>query len=191
MNKEEFKKCMDYLEQHRDEIVKINEEAKIREEKEFEELLKQIEGTDKETLEGLAQEKSKSEVIKEKPEVSFGDNLVLYKLKDMDISLTFDDIGFKLFNTEFLKSEYDQEMIIYKSGKTKYLAKRCVEGKINDFFHRWLMIKEIHKFALDNSISNKFDIVVHHKNGNSLDNRKSNLQVMTKNEHLKIHHRVC
>ena len=33
------------------------------------------------------------------------------------------------------------------------------------------------------------DEVVHHKNGNKLDNRKSNLEVMSKSEHYKIHNK--
>lgn len=32
------------------------------------------------------------------------------------------------------------------------------------------------------------DEVVHHKDGNKLNNKKQNLEVMTKSEHYKIHH---
>lgn len=31
------------------------------------------------------------------------------------------------------------------------------------------------------------DEIVHHKDGNKLNNRKNNLQVMTRNEHYRIH----
>jgi len=179
MNKEEFKKCMDYLEQHRDEIIKDNEEARVYQEVEQ----KRQEMEPSRLKELIIKKRQKAKVIKEKSEIFFGDDLVLYALKDTE--LFFDNISFDLFNTEFLKE--GEELII---TDCQYLAKREKEdnGKRIIYFHRWLMSKELQKFA--SSISNNFEIVVHHMNEDTLDNRKSNLQIMTKEEHLKIHHRV-
>ena len=61
---------------------------------------------------------------------------------------------------------------------TKYKAIK-VDGVKHDY-HRWLMEKELGRKL--NS-----DEVVHHKNGDPLDNTIDNLQVMTRSEHAKLH----
>lgn len=51
----------------------------------------------------------------------------------------------------------------------------------NRLVHRHIAAKHVVKRRL------KFGEVVHHKNGNKLDNRISNLQVMTWDAHNKLH----
>ena len=63
---------------------------------------------------------------------------------------------------------------------TDSYRKIMVEGK---------KIKE-HRAIIEKRIGRKLSIheIVHHKNGNKKDNRLSNLQIMTTEEHTSLHH---
>ena len=65
---------------------------------------------------------------------------------------------------------------------TKYKAVK--RGDVKYDYHRLLM-EQILGRKLD------FDEVVHHINGNSLDNDPSNLMVMTRAEHTRLHQTGC
>lgn len=49
-----------------------------------------------------------------------------------------------------------------------------------------------HRYLIEQHLGRKLttDEVVHHKNGNKLDNRIGNLEVMTKSEHARLHNQV-
>lgn len=49
-------------------------------------------------------------------------------------------------------------------------------------YHRYVVEKHIGRILTE-------DEIVHHINHNKLDNRIENLQVMTRSEHMKLHHR--
>lgn len=63
-------------------------------------------------------------------------------------------------------------------GKYPYKA-IVVDGKKHDY-HRWLMEQEIGR-KLD------FNEIVHHSNEDKLDNDPSNLKLMSRSEHAKLH----
>lgn len=48
---------------------------------------------------------------------------------------------------------------------------------------------EVHRLQVETAIGRKlsFNEVVHHKNGNKLDNRPENLEIMTRAEHSRLH----
>lgn len=62
---------------------------------------------------------------------------------------------------------------------------RLKNNKIQ-YFHRWLMDKEILDFAWQKNLI-PYQVVVHHVNGNKNDNRIKNLQVMTSSAHYEHH----
>ena len=63
-------------------------------------------------------------------------------------------------------------------GKSKYKAIK-VDGVKHDY-HRWLMEQALGR-ELD------FNEIVHHKNENKLDNDLTNLEILTRSEHAKMH----
>jgi len=69
-------------------------------------------------------------------------------------------------------------MIIYKNKNTGYLQ-TIVSGKVNG----------LHRFVMEEFLGRKLkkSEIVHHKNGNKVDNRIENLEVMTNTEHGKLH----
>ena len=91
-----------------------------------------------------------------------------------------------LFEREFNTPEYT--LIITYSKGDYYLARENKETGHIDWFHRWLMSKEVDDFCIRNNC--KVDNVkVHHIYRNTWDNRKAHLKVMTKKEHDRIHGR--
>jgi hypothetical protein len=166
-------------------IPEIKQEHKIREIKE---------SKFKRDLQYLKENKDK--IIKEKKEnelrvvPSDSPNLCYIRFKNKLFS--FDKEGFDLLQEEFNQEPYE---LIIKKEKTKnggeafYLARENKNtGKI-DFFHRWIMRKEIEDFCLEYNCKQE-EVVVHHKNFNPIFNEKDNLQVITITEHNKIHNRI-
>lgn len=76
--------------------------------------------------------------------------------------------------------------LITKNG---YLARIDKITKKIEYFHRFLMNEEINTFAnvADYTLN---EVHVHHQNENICDNRKSNLTIMSKEEHREHHHEV-
>ncbi len=70
-----------------------------------------------------------------------------------------------------------------KEGYVQHYNPKSPDARENGYspVHRDVARKKI-KRAL------REDEVVHHKDGNKLNNKKRNLEVMTKSEHYRIHH---
>lgn len=133
----------------------------------------------------------KEESVGGAEEVSHINGRVSYKRSFNEF--LFDEEGFILFERKFNIKDHKLIILSKKNGTHhyNYLARRETDRfdkSFITFFHRWLMEKEIFNFSIEHNISNS-EIVVHHINFNSSDNRIENLQVMTKEEHNKIHSR--
>lgn len=97
----------------------------------------------------------------------------------------FDEEGIKKFKEEFYISPYKLS-IEYKKNYF-YLVRVYPNGYI-EYFHSWFMMPEKEEFREKNHLD-KWDVVVHHKKVNPWNNRRENLQVMTRTEHDILHHR--
>ena len=160
----------------------------------FQELIKNIEKNrkslilEKEKREKIRRERKKKFSKKVEINVDIFDDRVEYFFGD--ILFIFDPEGYDLFEEKF--NTFRSKIIVYKGKKDNsegYLSK-LIPGLHKPLgFHRWLMSEEIEKFAKENNISNTKEIHVHHIDGNTTNNRKENLQVMTKKTHRKLHYK--
>ena len=73
---------------------------------------------------------------------------------------------------------------ITKEGYEQHYNPKSPDARENGYapVHRDIVRKKIKRDIKSNE-------VVHHKDGNKLNNRKSNLTVITKSEHFKIHNK--
>lgn len=71
----------------------------------------------------------------------------------------------------------------WRIGKQGYIIGRVWEDGQSVFYryHRWLLEQHLGRKLLPSE-------VVHHKNGNKLDNRIENLKIMENGSHVKMHH---
>lgn len=91
--------------------------------------------------------------------------------------LIFDEITYKLF--EDFSDIFNQYNIIIYNG---YLARQYGDIDKIEYFHRF-----IHNIYFK-SYGKNFEI--HHINKNKLDNRFTNLRILTKEEHKKFHKKM-
>ncbi len=134
-------------------------------------------------------ETDKDKIIKEKEEEGIKDlgrGEDGYWIQINKKLFLFDKEGYDLFKEEFNMRGFN---IIIASFKDDYLARENIHNEKIEFFHRFLMNKEVEDFCLDNNCT-KNKAIVHHKNFNTCNNRRDNLQVMGEEEHNKIHNRV-
>ncbi len=158
--------------------VKTKEPEQIYEKKDqkFSQLIKNIE----ENRDSIIKEKQENEL---KVIPSDLDGVCLSLKKKLFL---LDNEGFELFREKFNLPEYT--LFISYSKKGYYLARRNNETDKEEFFHRFLMKKEIEDFQLERGCLFE-EIVVHHDNFEEWDDRKENLKIMTKEEHDILHNR--
>lgn len=181
MDKSEFNNLINILENDRERIIKEQKAHSERRKKEHDELWRDI----MDIIHSPPKEDTNIEILQGKPQVQINDEGV-FCIWNKDIFL-FDKEGYNLFNQKFNQVLYDFVKVNTKSGKYLAMIKKGENALI--FFHRWLMENEIFNFAFENNISDKYEIVVHHKNFNPSLNNRENLQVMTREEHNKLHNR--
>jgi len=133
-------------------------------------------------------EENRGEVIKHqeegKPKMYYGDEISILEFQGEKFG--FDQESLDFYNEEFNKKGYTIIKVPSKNGS--YLARENNEtGKIS-YFHISLMEKEIEDFCFENKCDRK-EVVVHHKKFNPSINMRKDLQVMTENEHNKLHNR--
>lgn len=73
-----------------------------------------------------------------------------------------------------------------REGKHLY-AVRCIGGYCSHKIYMHRMIMRL-RDGTDNAMSGE-DLVVHHKNGNTLDNRKANMEILSRSSHTKTHNK--
>lgn len=77
-----------------------------------------------------------------------------------------------------------------RPGEAERRRARDGEGTVLTVGYRWHHAKGLeHRTVIERTLGRKLrtDECVHHKNGNKLDNRPENLEVMTRSEHMKHH----
>lgn len=128
-------------------------------------------------------DKKRDSIIKDqesrKPKIKEYSDRIEYTFEGK--TFTFCKEGYKLFEEDFC--DEDSYKIIVDNN---YLAR---ENKINEgknYFHRWLMKDEVEDLKNKNKCSYE-DIQVHHKDSTTTNNKKDNLQPLTKKEHRKLH----
>jgi hypothetical protein len=161
----------------------------------FQELMKNLEENkgaiilEKARVEKRKIDKRKKYAKKIKIDVDIFDDRVEYFIGNT--IFTFDREGYDLFEAKF--DTFRSKIIVYKGEETSsegYLCRLLPGLKKPLSFHRWLMLKEIEKFAKENDIEDLRTIHVHHKDLDTTNNRKNNLQVMTKEAHRKLHNEL-
>ncbi len=127
--------------------------------------------------------KGREAIIKEggknTPKFEVGDNEVKCNFKGKTFLL--DKKGYEFFYREFVINGG-------LSIKNDYLAIDNPANKYILFFHRRFMRIEIEDFCSENNCEGK-DVVVHHRDFTTTNNKKENLKVMFEHEHKKLHHR--
>ncbi len=116
---------------------------------------------------------------KNTPKFEVGDNEVKCNFKGKTFLL--DKKGYEFFYKEFVINGG-------LSIKNDYLAIDNPANKYILFFHRRFMRIEIEDFCKENNCEGK-DVVVHHRDFTTTNNKKENLKVMFEHEHKKLHHR--
>lgn len=135
-------------------------------------------------------EKNREQIIKEEKENKL--KIIPFENgKDICISLNkklfvIDKEDYNIFEDEFNLSEYT--LSVHYSENGYYLVRINEHTGKEDFLHRFLMQKEIEDYCLENDYEEK-EVVVHHKNFYEWNNKRENLQIMSKKEHNKLHHR--
>lgn len=76
-------------------------------------------------------------------------------------------------------------------GEKHFRWKGAKKKKPNSFIYKFRGGKYEHRYIMEQCIGRKLtsDEVVHHINGDPLDNRLDNLQVMSRAEHTKLHYK--
>lgn len=83
--------------------------------------------------------------------------------------------------TDFTATHKGEKSPVYKNGHINTQGYRVIKRNGRYYKeHRWVMMQAIGRNL-------RKDEDVHHKNGNKLDNRLANLQLLTKSEHSKLH----
>lgn len=155
-------------------------------------VVKESENGYKQLIENLEKPEIREQVIKEKQEREFkvldrNDKEDLIATTFEKLTFFFDKEGFEIFNEDFNVKGYSLCLVHSQNGE--YLARVNKETEREDLFHRFFMKDEIEDFYSKKDVEYK-NIVVHHVNFSEKDNRKLNLQVMTKEEHDILHNRT-
>ena len=166
------KKPKKYRDKLRRDYIKIKQKVKRRKPKKskIEELISNV-------------RKEREELVKEREKNApkFEESGDVVKCNFRGKTFLLDKEGYKFFKNEFII--FGGLSII-----NNYLA---IDNPANDwiiFFHREFMRIEREDFCLENNCEGK-DIVVHHVDFSTTNNRKENLKVMFEKEHKKIHNR--
>ena len=115
----------------------------------------------------------------------YGITLVIFQ----KVGFVIDEEDLDYFNNEFNKKPYRLVIVRSKNRKGKeilYLARDNKNSNTPEYYHRLIMNKEIENFCKSKGCS-KSEVVVHHINFNTKINTKSNLNVMTREQHDRLH----
>jgi hypothetical protein len=119
-------------------------------------------------------------------QVNFKDENYIIK-NILGINFIFCKESLRRFNEEFGENGWEIDYDINQKYKVPYLVRR--KGKIIEFFHRWLMLGKVEKYAETRHCKTE-EVEVHHRNTKTNDNRMSNLQVLTRDEHFELHRKM-
>ena len=111
-------------------------------------------------------------------EASKRGNIVRCKYCDKEFYSTRNDFCSKKCACEYKKANYKHKTYIENGYEVRYINGYNKKGNVKE--HRYIMEQYLGRKLNSNE-------VVHHKDGNKLNNNISNLQVMTKSEHSKLH----
>ena len=147
---------------------KTKEEKSGGENKDFKNLLENLEKNRSSIIKSLEENKPKTEEYEDRVE---------YTLKGA--KFIFCKEGYKLFQEEFKNKNYD---IFVSDG---YLARQHKKTESIDYFHRWFMKDEAEEFAEANGCSVE-DVHVHHIDLTATNNKRENLKAMAAEEYSKL-----